>query len=102
VSAQRLFAFALLGHKVRDANAGKTGNQDCSPLWIGNGVSAMKDMQAQVEKLRTHASECTLIRDLGTDPKKRLFIRLADRLSLLAAEAESAVAEETKRKESGC
>ena len=39
----------------------------------------MKDMQAQLEKLRTDAAECALIRDLATDPKKReLFTRLAD------------------------
>ncbi|TYL85662.1 hypothetical protein FXB40_43185 [Bradyrhizobium rifense] len=59
----------------------------------------MKDRQVQVEKLRMDAAECALIRDLATDPKKQLFIRLADRLSLLAAEAERAVAEVSKRKE---
>jgi hypothetical protein len=54
----------------------------------------MKDMQAQLEKLRTDAAECALIRDLATDPKKReLFARLADHLSVLAAEVERAVAE---------
>ncbi|WLA68562.1 hypothetical protein [Bradyrhizobium diazoefficiens] len=54
----------------------------------------MKDMQAQLEKLRTDAAECALIRDLATDPKKReLFTRLADHLSALAAEVERAVAE---------
>ncbi|WP_409363832.1 hypothetical protein [Bradyrhizobium liaoningense] len=38
----------------------------------------MKDMQAQLEKLRTDASECALIRDLATDPKKQdLFTKLA-------------------------
>lgn len=30
----------------------------------------MKDMQAQLEKLRTDAAECALIRDLATAPKK--------------------------------
>ncbi|MEH2488646.1 hypothetical protein [Bradyrhizobium sp. AZCC 2230] len=54
----------------------------------------MKDMQAQLEKLRTDAAECALIRDLATDPKKRdLFTRLADHLSVLAAEVERAIAE---------
>jgi hypothetical protein len=54
----------------------------------------MKDMQAQLEKLRADAAECALIRDLATDPKKReLFARLADHLSVLAAEVERAVAE---------
>ncbi|MGY4341149.1 hypothetical protein ACVWW3_006055 [Bradyrhizobium sp. LM2.9] len=37
---------------------------------------------------------CALIRDLATDPKKReLFARLAEHLSVLAAEVERAVAE---------
>ncbi|MEH2485406.1 hypothetical protein [Bradyrhizobium sp. AZCC 2230] len=54
----------------------------------------MKDMQAHLEKLRTDAAECALIRDLATDPKKRdLFTRLADHLSVLAAEVERAIAE---------
>ncbi|MCK1337546.1 MULTISPECIES: hypothetical protein [unclassified Bradyrhizobium] len=54
----------------------------------------MKDMQAQLEKLRTDAADCALIRDLATDPKKReLFARLAEHLSVLAAEVERAVAE---------
>jgi hypothetical protein len=59
----------------------------------------MKDMQAQLEKLRKDAAECALIRDLATDPKKReLFTRLADHLSVLAAEVERAIAEGVKRK----
>jgi hypothetical protein len=59
----------------------------------------MKDMQAQLEKLRKDAAECALIRDLATDPKKReLFTRLAHDLSVLAAEVERAVAEDVKRK----
>ena len=35
----------------------------------------MKDMQAQLEKLRTDAAECALIRDLATDPKKRELLQ---------------------------
>jgi hypothetical protein len=59
----------------------------------------MKDMQAQLEKLRKDAAECALIRDLATDPKKReLFTRLADHLSVLAAEVERSVAEVMKSK----
>lgn len=59
----------------------------------------MKDMQAQLEKLRTHAAECALIRDLASDAKKReLFSRLADHLSVLAAEVERAIAEGVKSK----
>jgi len=63
----------------------------------------MKDMQAQLEKLRTDAAECALIRDLATEPKKReLFTRLADHLSVLADEVERAIAaaaSEVKRAE---
>jgi len=63
----------------------------------------MKDMQAQLEKLRTDAAECALIRDLATEPKKReLFTRLDDHLTVLADEVEHAIAAagpELKRKE---
>ncbi|MET3970197.1 hypothetical protein [Bradyrhizobium sp. S3.9.1] len=62
----------------------------------------MKDMQAQLEKLRTDAAECALIRDLATEPKKRdLFTKLAEHLTL-ADEVERAIAAvvpERKRKE---
>lgn len=45
----------------------------------------MQDMLAQLEKLRSDAAECALIRDLATDPKKReLFDRLATHMSVLA------------------
>ena len=53
----------------------------------------MKDMQAHLEKLRTDAAECALIRDLATDPAKReLFTRLADHLGALAGQIEAAIA----------
>jgi len=53
----------------------------------------MKDMRVHLEKLRTDAAECALIRDLATDAKKReLFTRLAEHLSLLASEVEAAIA----------
>jgi hypothetical protein len=53
----------------------------------------MKDMQARLEKLRTEAAECALIRDLATDRQKRdLFSRLADHLATLATEVEAAIA----------
>ncbi|MFK4718910.1 hypothetical protein ABIE89_000010 [Bradyrhizobium niftali] len=56
----------------------------------------MKDMQAQLEKLRTDAA--ALIRDLATDPKKReLFTRLADHLTVLASEVERAIADRVKQ-----
>jgi hypothetical protein len=59
--------------------------------WIA--AAKMKDMQAHLEKLRTDAAECALIRDLATDPEKRdLFTRLAEHLATLASEVEAAIA----------
>ncbi len=53
----------------------------------------MLDMKVHLEKLRTDAAECALIRDLATDPAKReLFTRLADHLGTLAGEIEAAIA----------
>jgi hypothetical protein len=53
--------------------------------WLA--VAQMKDMQALLEKLRTDAAECGLIRTLATDPTKReLFTRLAAHLETLAIE----------------
>jgi hypothetical protein len=52
----------------------------------------MQDMKAHLEKLRTDAAECALIRDLATDPQKReLFTRLAEHLAALAREVEAAI-----------
>jgi hypothetical protein len=52
----------------------------------------MQDMKAHLEKLRADAAECALIRDLATDPVKReLFTRLAEHLTTLAREVESAI-----------
>jgi hypothetical protein len=83
---------------------GKIGNLFCSLsdggyiVPSGNGVAAMKDMQAQLEKLRKDAAECALIRDLATDPKKReLFTKLADHMTVLASEVERAIADGGKR-----
>ena len=57
----------------------------------------MKDMLAQLEKLRTDAAECALIRDLATDLKKReLFAKLTEHFAVLAAEVERAIAEQRK------
>ncbi|WGD55585.1 hypothetical protein QA641_17890 [Bradyrhizobium sp. CB1650] len=54
----------------------------------------MKDMKAQLERLRKEAAECALIRDLATDLKKReLFARLAEHLGVLASEVERAIGE---------
>jgi hypothetical protein len=45
----------------------------------------MKDYQQQLEKLRSDAAECALIRDLAIDGAKReLFDRLATHLGSLA------------------
>ena len=53
----------------------------------------MKDMQAYFEKLRCDAAECAIIRDLATDvPKRELFTRLAEHLSLLAAMVDREIA----------
>jgi hypothetical protein len=53
----------------------------------------MQDMKARLEKLRTDAAECALIRDLATDPQKRaLFTRLTEHLTNLASEVEAAIA----------
>jgi len=53
----------------------------------------MQDMKAHLEKLRSDAAECALIRDLATDPEKRaLFTRLAEHLGTLASEVEAAIA----------
>jgi hypothetical protein len=61
----------------------------------------MKDMQAQLERLRKDAAECALIRDLATDKKKReLFTRLADHLDVLAFEVERAINEQKKHRKS--
>jgi hypothetical protein len=58
----------------------------------------MQDTLAQLEKLRSDAAECELIRDLATDPKKReLFDRLAAHLSVLASEVERAILEAGKK-----
>ncbi|MES5487036.1 hypothetical protein QMZ05_30150 [Bradyrhizobium sp. INPA03-11B] len=52
----------------------------------------MQDMLTHLEKLRTDAAECALIRDLATDIRKReLFAKLAEHLAALAAEVEAAV-----------
>ena len=61
----------------------------------------MKDMQANLDKLRSDAAECALIRDLATDPEKRaLFTRLATHLSTLAGEVESAITRQLNGEES--
>ena len=52
----------------------------------------MKDYQALLEKLRSDAAECALIRELTTDAAKReLFDRLATHLGVLADQVEEAM-----------
>jgi hypothetical protein len=52
----------------------------------------MHDMKVHLEKLRSDAAECALIRDLATDLQKReLFTRLAEHLIVLANEVEAAI-----------
>ncbi|MHC4049862.1 hypothetical protein RAD04_08170 [Bradyrhizobium sp. 25ACV] len=51
-------------------------------------------MQARSERLRRDATECALIRDLATDPKKcELFAGLAEHLDALASAVEQAIAD---------
>jgi hypothetical protein len=57
----------------------------------------MKDYQAQLEKLRKEAAECSLIRDLATDKAKQaLFDRLANHLTVLANQVEQAMLDRQK------
>ena len=50
----------------------------------------MKDMQTQLEKLRTQAAECELICALATDRRKRdLFTKLAEHYKVLAREIDA-------------
>ena len=59
----------------------------------------MKDMQAQLEKLLTEASECALIASLATDKRKRdLFAKLAEHYGVLASEVKKAITEATAPK----
>ncbi len=52
----------------------------------------MKDMLTYLERLRSDAAECALIRDLSTNPKKReLFERLTEHLNMLADHVEDAI-----------
>lgn len=61
-------------------------------------AAPMKDMRVHLEKLRTDAAECGLIRDLAIDPAKRaLFTRLAAHLETLAIEVERAMAASLKQ-----
>lgn len=58
----------------------------------------MRDYQAQIEKLRTDAAECALIRDLATETAKReLFDRLARHLTTLADEVEQTMLAEQNK-----
>ena len=57
-------------------------------------VTAMKDMQRQLEKLRVQVAECEIIRDLATNPKKKeLFARLVEQHKTLVDQIERAMTE---------
>ena len=56
----------------------------------------MKDMGAQLEKLRMEAEDCALISRLATDPnKQKLFATLAKHLETVALELDRAISEGT-------
>jgi hypothetical protein len=53
----------------------------------------VKDYLASIEKLRRDAAEAALVRDLATDKTKRaMYTRLAQHLTTLAEEVETAMA----------
>lgn len=59
----------------------------------------MKDMQAQLDKLRQQATECSGIAAKATDAaKQELFARLAQHFTVLASEVEKAIAELSSEK----
>jgi hypothetical protein len=52
----------------------------------------MRDMQAQLEKLRVEQANCEMIAGLATNEAKReLFTKLADHYKILAAQVERAI-----------
>jgi hypothetical protein len=54
----------------------------------------MKDVEAQLDRLRRDAEECALISRLASSHKKKeLFARLADHLRALALELERTITE---------
>jgi flagellar motility protein MotE (MotC chaperone) len=56
----------------------------------------VKDMQTHLEKLRTQAAECELIRDLATDKVKReMFAKLAEHFRVLGDELEGEIKKRT-------
>jgi hypothetical protein len=56
----------------------------------------MRDMRAQLEKLRTETAECEMIANLATDKaKQELFTKLAEHYRVLASEVERAMKEKT-------
>jgi hypothetical protein len=55
-------------------------------------LSAMKDMQQRLEKLRDDAAECAVIAGLAeTREKRELFARLSEHLNALANQVEQAI-----------
>lgn len=61
---------------------------------LSDGADTMRDMRAQLDKVRSQVAECEMVRDLAIEPKKReLFDRLAEHHKVLVAEIERAIAE---------
>jgi hypothetical protein len=58
----------------------------------------MKDIQTQLEKLRSEAAECLVASNLTTDPEKRqLFARVAEHITGLASAVQNEVAVESAK-----
>ena len=56
----------------------------------------MKDIQTQLEKLRSEAAQCLVASNLTTDPEKRqLFARVAEHITGLASAVQNEVAVES-------
>ncbi len=51
----------------------------------------MKDMQAQLAKIRADAAECLLLGTIGPSEKKKMFLGMADHLNGLAREIEKSL-----------
>lgn len=68
-------------------------------MMLPKGAAIMKDMQVQLERLLTEASECALIAKLATDNAKReLFAKLAEHYNALAAEVQRAIENATTKR----
>ncbi len=58
-------------------------------------VISMKELEIQLEKLRSEAAECRILSDVATDPEKReLFAKVGQHVAALVAGVEGALAAE--------